>query len=127
MTIPDDSRDILPSSLPTRWAAVERAPGGELYAARKPAPEIAQIAYFEGMWTCEGKTFETPMGPAGAMKGRAVRDAVGRQHGRPGAVDVKRLERDTFTKNGPTAMKHTWEVPVDGKWMPAGEETRRKT
>ena len=35
----------------------------------KPAPEMAQIAYFEGTWSCSGKTFESPMGPAGAMNG----------------------------------------------------------
>ena len=34
----------------------------------KPAPEMAQVAYFEGMWACEGKTFATPIGPAGPIK-----------------------------------------------------------
>lgn len=33
----------------------------------KPAPEMAQITYFEGTWACSGKMFESPMGPAGAM------------------------------------------------------------
>ena len=35
----------------------------------KPAPEMAQLAYFEGNWTCEGKMHETPMSPAGTMTG----------------------------------------------------------
>jgi hypothetical protein len=34
--------------------------------------------------------------------------------------------RDTFTKTGPMAMKHTWEMEANGKWMPAGEETCTK-
>ena len=33
----------------------------------KPAAEMDQIAFFEGSWSCKGKTFETPMGPAGEM------------------------------------------------------------
>lgn len=172
------------------WAAAAlllapfAAAGSGQEGPSKPAPEMAQIAYFEGMWTCEGKTFQTPMGPAGAMKGSAdIRKALnghfqsgtikgsipnmppfeGRFHttydtgmkqfvmlwvdnmggraqsmssgwkgdtmmyegeGHMGGQTMK--SRDTFTKNGPTAMKHTWEVQVDGKWMPAGEETCRK-
>ena len=38
----------------------------------KPAPEMAQMAYFEGTWTCTGKMFESPMGPAGTMTSTAV-------------------------------------------------------
>ena len=37
----------------------------------KPAAEMAQIAFMEGTWTCEGKMFETPMSPAGTMKSTA--------------------------------------------------------
>jgi hypothetical protein len=37
----------------------------------KPAPEMAQLAFFEGSWTCDGKMFATPMGPAGEMKSTA--------------------------------------------------------
>lgn len=37
----------------------------------KPAPEMEQIAFFEGSWSCTGKTFETPMGPAGEMTSTA--------------------------------------------------------
>ncbi len=29
-----------------------------------PAPEMAQLAFFEGSWTCKGNTFATPMGSA---------------------------------------------------------------
>lgn len=28
-----------------------------------PPPELAQLAYFEGIWNCTGKTFASPMGP----------------------------------------------------------------
>jgi hypothetical protein len=31
----------------------------------KPAPEMSQIAFFEGNWTCQGKMMESPLGPAG--------------------------------------------------------------
>ena len=34
----------------------------------KPAPEMEQLAFFEGMWTCEGKMNDSPMGPGGTMK-----------------------------------------------------------
>jgi hypothetical protein len=37
----------------------------------KPAAEMAQIAYFEGTWTCSGKMMESPMGPAGTMTSTA--------------------------------------------------------
>ncbi len=33
----------------------------------KPAPEMSQMAFFEGMWACEGNMLETPISPAGAM------------------------------------------------------------
>lgn len=38
----------------------------------KPAAEMSKLAFFDGNWTCEGKMHETPMGPAGAMTGKAV-------------------------------------------------------
>jgi Protein of unknown function (DUF1579) len=44
------------------------AVGSEQQQMPKPAPEMAQVSYFEGTWACEGKMFETPMGPAGTMK-----------------------------------------------------------
>ena len=37
----------------------------------KPAPEMSQLAFFQGDWTCAGKMLETPMSPAGAMTGTA--------------------------------------------------------
>ena len=44
--------------------------------------------------------------------------------GRMGGQSMK--SRDTFTKSGAAGMKHTWEMQVNGKWMPAGEETCTK-
>ena len=32
---------------------------------------MAQIAFFEGTWSCSGKMFESPMGPAGATTSTA--------------------------------------------------------
>ena len=32
-------------------------------APPKPAPEMAQLAYFAGAWACTGKAFVSPMGP----------------------------------------------------------------
>ena len=37
----------------------------------KPAPEMSQIAFFEGSWSCQGKMHESPMGPAGEMTSTA--------------------------------------------------------
>lgn len=34
--------------------------------------------------------------------------------------------RDTFTKSGPDGMKHSWEMKIEGKWTPMGEETCKK-
>lgn len=38
----------------------------------KPSAEMAQLTFFDGTWTCEGKMHETPMSPAGAMTSTAV-------------------------------------------------------
>jgi hypothetical protein len=35
--------------------------------APKPAPELSQIAAFEGSWSCTGKSNESPFGPAGPI------------------------------------------------------------
>ena len=60
----------------TRLAAVGlltasfAAPGAaQAQGPPKPASEMAQVAYFEGTWTCSGKMFESPMSPAGTMTG----------------------------------------------------------
>lgn len=149
----------------------------------KPAPEMEQVAFFEGSWTCKGKTFETPMGPAGDMTSTAdIRKDLnghfqsgtikgtmsnqppfeGRFHmtydagmkqfvmlwvdnmggwaqttssgwkgdtmvyegeGHMGGHTMK--SRDTFTR-GDKSMKHAWAMQMDGKWVPAGEETCTK-
>ena len=34
--------------------------------------------------------------------------------------------RDTFAKATDGSMKHQWEMQIDGKWMPMGDETCRK-
>jgi len=161
---------------PLAMAAMQETP--------KPAPEMSQIAFFEGSWTCDGKMFATPMGPAGEMKSTAdIRKDLngffqtgtikgtmanmppfeGRFHvtydtgmkrfvmlwadnmggwaqntspGWKGDVMVYEGDghmggqtmkgRDTFTKSGTNAMKHTSEMQFDGKWTPTGEETCRK-
>lgn len=150
----------------------------------KPAPEMAQIANFEGTWTCEGKMFETPMSPAGTIKSTTeIRRELngffqtgtikgtaanmppfeGRFHatydpglkrfvmlwvdnmggwaqntsegwkgdtmiyegeGHMGGQTMK--GRDTFVRSGPSTMKHTWAMQIDGKWVNAGEETCQK-
>jgi len=150
----------------------------------KPAAEMSQLAFFEGSWSCEGKMFATPMGPAGEMKSTAeIRkdldgffqtgtikgnspnmppfegrfyatydpgmkrfvmlwvDTMGgwaqnTSTGWKGDVMVYEGDghmggqtfkgRDTFTKSGTTGMKHSWQMQVNGKWTPAGEETCQK-
>lgn len=37
----------------------------------KPAPEMSQIAFFEGGWSCTGKTNASPFGPAGSITSTA--------------------------------------------------------
>jgi hypothetical protein len=37
-------------------------------AAPKPAAEMANLKFFDGSWTCEGKLEASPMGPAGTNK-----------------------------------------------------------
>ena len=149
-----------------------------------PAAEMAQLAYMEGSWACEGKMFETPVSPAGAMtttadirkdlnghfqsgtiKGSApnMPPFEGRFHvtydtgakrfvmlwvdnmggwsqsssaGWKGETMVYEGDshmggqtmrsRDTFTKAAGGGMKHTWDMQVKGKWIPAGEETCTK-
>lgn len=44
----------------------------------KPAPEMAQLDYFEGSWTCEGTMQPSPFGPGGKMKSTAkIHDDLG--------------------------------------------------
>jgi len=153
-------------------------------AMPKPAPEMAQLAYMEGTWTCGGKMFESPMGPAGNMQSTAVIGKDLNGHFQSGAIkgtmpnmppfegkfhatydagmkqfvmlwvdnmggwsqsmsggwkgDVLVYEgethmagqtmkgRETFTKSGPASMKHTWDMQVNGKWAPLGEESCTK-
>jgi hypothetical protein len=38
----------------------------------------------------------------------------------------KMMGRDTFAKAAGGSMKHSWEMQVDGKWVPMGDETCRK-
>lgn len=166
------------------FAAVFAATGSAQQSMPQPAAEMAQLAYFEGSWTCTGKSFQTPMGPAGDIKGTVemrkdlnghyqsgtVKMAManmppmeGRMHvtydtgkkqyimlwvdnmggraqtassGWTGDTIVYEGEthmagqtipsRDTFTKNGPTSMKHGWEAQMNGKWMALGEATCTK-
>ena len=168
------------AALLTTFAAAGSAQQGP----PKPPPEMAQIAHFEGMWTCEGKTFESPMGPAGPMKSTAdirkdlnghfqtgrikgtgtgmppfegifhvTYDSGMKQfvmlwvdnmggwaqnmssgwkgdtiiyegEGHMGGQTMK--SRDTFTRKGPSSMRHTWEMETNGKWMPAGDENCTK-
>lgn len=150
----------------------------------KPAPEMSQIAFFEGSWSCQGKVNESPMGPAGEIRSTAdiKRDLggfwqsgmikgtmkgmppmEGRFHatydqaakgftmmwvdnmggwsrstssGWKGDTIVwegeaqmgpqKMRSRDTFTRSGPSVMKHTWEAEMNGKWTAIGEESCKK-
>jgi hypothetical protein len=150
----------------------------------KPAPEMKQIAFFEGTWTCKGKSHESPFGPAGDLTGsvEVKRDLggfwqsgtvkgtmanmppfEGRFHVTydPGGKQLMMLwvdnmggwaqstsrgwsgdtlvyegeshmgpqsfkARDTFTRSGSAAMKHTWEANISGKWTVLGEETCQK-
>jgi hypothetical protein len=44
----------------------------------KPSPEMAKLDFFEGNWSCQGKTNQSPLGPAGALTSTArVQDNLG--------------------------------------------------
>jgi hypothetical protein len=150
----------------------------------KPAPEMAKLDYFEGSWTCEGMTKDSPFGPGGKITSTAtIRDDLGgfwqsgtikgsmpnmppfegmfhttydpmaKQYvmlwvdnmgawsqstskgwegdkmiyegeGTMGGQKMK--SRDTFMQAGAGMMKHSWEMEMDGKWVPMGEETCKK-
>jgi hypothetical protein len=170
-------------------AAVVAALGAVSAAAQqpeipKPAPEMAQLKFFEGNWSCDGKMPPGPFGPGGAMKGSATIksdlggffqsgsvkgtmtgmppmdgmfhttfDPVAKQFvmiwvdsmgtwaqstskgwegdsmtyaGDTMMVGKKLPGRDKFTKNADGSMRHTWDLQVDGKWAPIGDETCRK-
>lgn len=40
--------------------------------------------------------------------------------------DQKLMGRDTFAKGEAGSMKHSWEMQLEGKWTPMGEEVCRK-
>lgn len=51
------------------FAASFAAVGSAQQGPPQPAAEMAQMAYFEGSWACEGKMLDSPAGPGGPMKG----------------------------------------------------------
>ena len=55
---------ILATSAFTSIATAQQGPP-------KPPAEMSQLAFMEGNWSCEGKMFQTPMSPAGAMTSTA--------------------------------------------------------
>ena len=71
--------------------AVAFAASGLAQEMPKPAPEMAQLAPFDGSWTCEGKMFQTPMSPAGTMK-VARRSASARRALASGPVRIQSLD-----------------------------------
>jgi len=151
----------------------------------KPAPEMVKLDYFEGTWTCEGTTKDSPFGPGGKMTSSAkIKDDLagfwqsgnikgtmanmppfeGMFHttyepaskqylmlwvdnmgawsrstskgwegdkmvyeGEMSMGGQKMMGRDTFVKDGEGTMKHSWEMQMDGKWTPMGDETCKKT
>lgn len=173
------SAAVLAGLLAVASTAVAQAP-----AAPKPAPEMAQLEFFEGYWTCEGNVEATPFGPAGkitstvkagddlggfwqsgtvkgTMTGMPPMEGKFHVTWDPGSkafvmfwVDSmgawsrstapgwagdklvytgegvmsgqKTASRDTFTRNADGSLGHSWEMQVDGKWIPGGSETCRK-
>lgn len=66
----------------------------------KPAPEMSQIASFEGNWSCSGKSFDSPMGPAGSMSG---------------TVEVRR-DLGGFWQSGVVKAKMANQPPFEGRF-----------
>lgn len=48
------------------WALAQ-SPAAKAPEIPKPAPEMAQLRYFEGSWNCEGTMQPSPFGPGGKM------------------------------------------------------------
>jgi hypothetical protein len=61
-------RRILSVAAAAIWTAFVMTAVAQQQGPPKPAPEMAQLSFFEGSWTCDGEMFETPMNPAGKMK-----------------------------------------------------------
>jgi hypothetical protein len=170
---------------PKADAAKKDSTGAKAPEIPKPAPEMAMLDYFEGTWTCEGQTKDSPFGPGGKITSSAtIHDAMrgfwqageikgtmpnmpafeGRFHttydpstkqytmlwvdsmgawarstssgwqgdkmvyeGEMHMGGQKAMGRDTFMKSGADTMKHSWEMQMDGKWTPMGDETCKKT
>ncbi len=55
--------DAKPAAAPAAGAAPSMPPGPP-----KPAPEMKQLDFFLGQWTCSGMSPETPWGPAHSTK-----------------------------------------------------------
>src|SRR5262245_30360252 len=52
-------------------SALAAAATAQTPAPPKPAPEMAQLKFFEGHWTCSGAVQATPFGPAGKITSTA--------------------------------------------------------
>jgi len=63
------TRTILSAAALLAVAPFASAQGADHAAMPTPAPEMAQLAYFQGEWTCQGTMLPSPMGPGGPSTG----------------------------------------------------------
>ena len=106
----------------------------------KPAPEMAQLAYFEGNWTCAGKMHETwdpastqfvmfwfdSMGGFARSTSPGVKGNVMVYDGESQMGPMKMKSRDTFTKHADGTFTHAWAAEIGGAMTPMGEQTCKK-
>jgi Protein of unknown function (DUF1579) len=63
-TAPAQTGDKKPERKMVRKPAEPVTPPASAAAMPKPAPEMAQLKYFDGTWRCDGDVPASPMGPA---------------------------------------------------------------
>jgi hypothetical protein len=78
--------------------------------APKPAPEMSQLAFFEGSWTCQGKVSESPMGPAGEMQTSA---------------DIKK-DLNGFFQSGTIRGTMKGQPPMEGRFHVTYDQTGKQ-
>jgi hypothetical protein len=74
--------------------------------APKPAAEMTNLRFFDGSWTCEGKSEASPMGPAGTSKGTV------RSHSDLGGFWQSGMVKNTMS-NMPGAMEGMFHMTYD--------------
>ena len=60
---------LAPAALASGAQAAEKKAAAAKPEIPRPAPEMAQLKFFDGSWSCDGTMLPNPFGPSGNMKG----------------------------------------------------------